>query len=447
MDNWVGDTKYLEETLVGARIKEVIEDSIAFEVGLESGDRVLSINGQPLVDILDYQFYSKDDNITLEVEKNSGERWFIDIEKDYDDELGLLFDEVVFDRIRVCRNRCVFCFVDQLPADMRKTLYVKDDDYRYSFLFGNFVTLTNLTESDWDKLESMRLSPLYVSVHTTSGQLRQQMMKNPQAAHIKEDLMRLKKAGIQVHTQIVLCPGLNDGAELLTTINDLADLYPSVQSIGIVPVGLTGHRQGLPVIGSFTSAQARELIEQANRWQDKFRSQWGTGLVYLADEFFIKAGLPIPPNEYYDDYSQIENGIGLTRLFLDDWREIIVDLPSEVEPTEAYLVTGESAAVLMQSVANDFNRIKGLRVGVVTVPNQYFGGNVTVTGLLTGTDIINCLQNDYKGKRVIIPEVLLQEGSTIMLDDISVEEIAFRSGAVLRTTDGSARSLAEAVLY
>ncbi len=333
MDNWVGDTKYLEETLVGARIKEVIEDSIAFEVGLESGDRVLSINGQPLVDILDYQFYSKDDNITLEVEKNSGERWFIDIEKDYDDELGLLFDEVVFDRIRVCRNRCVFCFVDQLPADMRKTLYVKDDDYRYSFLFGNFVTLTNLTESDWDKLESMRLSPLYVSVHTTSGQLRQQMMKNPQAAHIKEDLMRLKKAGIQVHTQIVLCPGLNDGAELLTTINDLADLYPSVQSIGIVPVGLTGHRQGLPVIGSFTSAQARELIEQANRWQDKFRSQWGTGLVYLADEFFIKAGLPIPPNEYYDDYSQIENGIGLTRLFLDDWREIIVDLPSEVEPT------------------------------------------------------------------------------------------------------------------
>jgi len=273
------------------------------------------------------------------------------------------------------------------------------------------------------------------------------MMKNPQAAHIKEDLMRLKKAGIQVHTQIVLCPGLNDGAELLTTINDLADLYPSVQSIGIVPVGLTGHRQGLPVIGSFTSAQARELIEQANRWQDKFRSQWGTGLVYLADEFFIKAGLPIPPNEYYDDYSQIENGIGLTRLFLDDWREIIVDLPSEVEPTEAYLVTGESAAVLMQSVANDFNRIKGLRVGVVTVPNQYFGGNVTVTGLLTGTDIINCLQNDYKGKKVIIPEVLLQEGSTIMLDDISVEEIAFRSGAVLRTTDGSARSLAEAVLY
>lgn len=432
---------------MGARINEVVKDSIADEVGLEQGDTVLSINGQPIVDILDYQFHSQDDNITLVIEKKNGEIWSVDIEKDFDEDLGLMFEGAVFDRIRVCRNRCVFCFIDQMPPAMRKTLYVKDDDYRYSFLFGNFVTLTNLTDSDWSKLETMRLSPLYVSVHTTSGQLRQQMMKNPRAAHILEDLQRLKKAGIQVHTQIVLCPGLNDGQELKKTINDLSDLYPAVQSIGIVPVGLTAHRDKLAPLRSFTADEAREIIEQVNQWQDYFRSRLGIGLVYLADEFYVKAGLSIPADEYYDDYSQIENGIGLIRLFLNDWSEVKAALPDEIDPTEVYLVTGESAAPLMTSIADELNEIKGLTVKVIIIPNRYFGGGVTVTGLLTGTDIINFLQDNYKGKKVIIPEVLLQEGSTVLLDDITLEEIGSRTGAVIRTTDGSARSLAEAVLY
>lgn len=432
---------------MGARINEVIKDSIAGEVGLEQGDTVLSINGQPIVDILDYQFHSQDDNITLVIEKKSGEIWSVDIEKDFDDELGLLFEGAVFDRIRLCRNRCMFCFIDQLPPAMRKTLYVKDDDYRYSFLFGNFVTLTNLTDDDWIKLESMRLSPLYVSVHTTSGQLRQQMMKNPRAAHIMKDLLRLKKAGIQVHTQIVLCPDLNDGQELVNSINDLSDLYPSVQSIGIVPVGLTGHREKLPHLRAFTAKEARELIEQVHQWQYNFRSQFGIGLVYLADEFYVKAGITVPTDEYYDDYSQIENGIGLVRLFLNDWSEVKADLPGEIDPAEVYLVTGESAASLMTSIADDLNEIKGLTVKVITVPNRYFGGGVTVTGLLTGTDIINFLQDSYKGKKVIIPEILLQEGSTVLLDNITLEQIGSRTGVVIRTTDGSARSLAEAVLY
>jgi len=432
---------------MGARIQDVIEDSIGAEVGIEPGDTLLSINGMPIVDILDYQFYSQDDQLTLEVEKSNGELWSIDIEKDYDEELGLLFEGIVFDRIRVCRNRCVFCFIDQLPPAMRKTLYVKDDDYRYSFLFGNFVTLTNLTEDDWSKLERMRLSPLYVSVHTTSGKLRQQMMNNPQAAHIKEHLRRLQEAGIEVHTQIVLCPGLNDGPELVSTVNDLADLYPTVQSVGIVPVGLTGYREKLPLLRPITPDQARELIDQVNQWQDTFRSQFGTGFVYLADEFYIKAGIPVPPTEYYDDYSQIENGIGLIRLFMDDWQEVKEDLPEQVEPMQAFLITGESAKSVMQTVAEDFNRVKGLSVEVIAVPNQYFGGGVTVTGLLTGTDIINCLQDKYRGKKVVIPEVLLKEGSTMLLDNITLEEIASRTGAVICTTDGSARALMEAVLY
>lgn len=426
---------------------EVIKASIADAVGLEPGDTLLSINGQPVEDLLDYQFYSQDDNITLVIEKKNGETWSVDIEKDFDDELGLLFEGVVFDRIRLCRNRCMFCFIDQMPPAMRETLYVKDDDYRYSFLFGNYITLTNLSDDDWNKLESMRLSPLYVSVHTTSGPLRQQMMKNPRAAHIMEDLQRLKQAGIQVHTQIVLCPDLNDGQELVKSINELADLYPSVQSVGIVPVGLTGHRDKLPHLRTFTAQEARELIEEVNQWQNTFRSRFGIGFVYLADEFYVKAGIPVPPADYYDDYSQIENGIGLIRLFMDDWQEIKRDLPNQIDPVQVFLITGESARTVMQTVAEDLNRVKGLGVEVIAVPNQYFGGGVTVTGLLTGTDIINCLQDNYRGKKVVIPEVLLQEGSTMLLDNITLEEIASRTGVVIRTTDGSARSLVEAVLY
>ncbi|MGB4303048.1 MAG: DUF512 domain-containing protein [Syntrophomonadaceae bacterium] len=432
---------------MGAPIMEVIKASIADEVGLEPGDTLLSINGQPVEDLLDYQFYSQDDNITLVIEKKNGETWSVDIEKDFDDELGLLFEGVVFDRIRLCRNRCMFCFIDQMPPAMRETLYVKDDDYRYSFLFGNYITLTNLSDDDWNKLESMRLSPLYVSVHTTSGPLRQQMMKNPRAAHIMEDLQRLKQAGIQVHTQIVLCPDLNDGQELVKSINELADLYPSVQSVGIVPVGLTGHRDKLPHLRTFTAQEARELIEEVNQWRNTFRSRFGIGFVYLADEFYVKAGIPVPPADYYDDYSQIENGIGLIRLFMDDWQEIKRDLPNQIDPVQVFLITGESARTVMQTVAEDLNRVKGLGVEVIVVPNQYFGGGVTVTGLLTGTDIINCLQDNYRGKKVVIPEVLLQEGSTMLLDNITLEEIASRTGVVIRTTDGSARSLVEAVLY
>ncbi|MDI9466379.1 MAG: DUF512 domain-containing protein [Bacillota bacterium] len=432
---------------MGAPIMEVIKASIADAVGLEPGDTLLSINGQPVEDLLDYQFYSQDDNITLVIEKKNGETWSVDIEKDFDDELGLLFEGVVFDRIRLCRNRCMFCFIDQMPPAMRETLYVKDDDYRYSFLFGNYITLTNLSDDDWNKLESMRLSPLYVSVHTTSGPLRQQMMKNPRAAHIMEDLQRLKQAGIQVHTQIVLCPDLNDGQELVKSINELADLYPSVQSVGIVPVGLTGHRDKLPHLRTFTAQEARELIEEVNQWRNTFRSRFGIGFVYLADEFYVKAGIPVPPADYYDDYSQIENGIGLIRLFMDDWQEIKRDLPNQIDPVQVFLITGESARTVMQTVAEDLNRVKGLGVEVIVVPNQYFGGGVTVTGLLTGTDIINCLQDNYRGKKVVIPEVLLQEGSTMLLDNITLEEIASRTGVVIRTTDGSARSLVEAVLY
>jgi len=427
-------------------IKEIIQDSIADEIGIEAGDYLISINGQPISDMLDYQFYSQDDELLLEIEKSDGDIWEVEVEKDWSDELGIIFDGVVFDRIRVCKNHCLFCFIDQMPPGMRKTLYVKDDDYRYSFLYGNYITLTNLNEADWEKIITMRLSPLYVSVHTTNEELRRQMMNNPQAGNIKADLKRLAEACIEIHTQIVLCPGINDGKELISTIEDLAGLYPAVQSIGIVPVGLTGYRDRLPALQRFNAEQSKELVDFIEEKQKYFRHKFNHGLVYLADEFYIKAGLSVPPTDYYDDFVQIENGIGLVRTLWDEFEELLSALPPKIEEREVFMVTGRSAAPVLQPIVDRLNEIGGLSVSLLPVDNFYFGGGVSVTGLLTGHDILAALGRNYAGKRVIIPEIVFQEGNTILLDDITLQDIKLKTKAYIYTVDGSARSLIEAIL-
>ncbi|MDD4171069.1 MAG: DUF512 domain-containing protein, partial [Syntrophomonas sp.] len=358
------------------------------------GDILLTINGYSVNDILDYQFYSQDDYIIIEVEKENKEIWTIEIEKEYDEELGLDFTEVVFDRMRSCQNRCLFCFVDQLPLHMRKTLYVKDDDYRHSFINGNFITLTNLTETDWEKIVRMRISPLYVSVHCIQGDLRREMLKNPRAGNIKHDLKRLMNAGIEVHTQIVLCPGWNDGGILTETIEELALLYPGVASVGIVPVGLTGHRKNLPLLNPVTPELAKFTIKTIETYQKIFKEKLGQGFVYLADEFYLRASQDLPRSEYYDDYCQIENGIGLSRLFLDEFTDLEDNLPVTIPPQEAYVLTGQSAETVLRGVVERLNQIEGLTVKLVPVINRYFGGGVSVTGLLTGQDIIETLGND-----------------------------------------------------
>lgn len=432
---------------MGACIIDVIEGSIAQEIGLDIGDTILSINGQEINDILDYQFYVEDDFIVLDVKKADGQIWTIEIEKDWDDELGVVFDGIVFDRMKVCKNRCIFCFVDQMPPNMRKTLYVKDDDFRYSFLCGNFITLTNLKEKDWNKIISMRLSPLYVSVHCMNPELRAKMLNNPKAKNIISDLKKLKDAGIEVHTQIVLCPGVNDGEVLKDSIEKLSSFYPSVCSIGIVPVGITGYRENLFPLRSFTSKEAESLIELGYHYQQKFRKKFGKGLVYLADEFFIKGGKPFPPAEYYDDYCQIENGIGLARILLDEFEELIPDLPSKIDYKEVYLVTGYSAIPVLEPIIERLNLIEGLDLKLIPVKNNFFGGNVTVTGLLTGSDIIAALKDEYKGKKVIIPRIVCKEGENILLDDVSIEYIETKTAARIYTVDGSASSLVQTILY
>jgi putative radical SAM enzyme (TIGR03279 family) len=431
---------------VTVKIQKVREDSIGIEMEIEAGDILLSINDHPINDILDYQFYTQDENLLLEIRKPNQEIWQLDIEKDFDEDLGLEFEDIVFDKMNGCTNRCIFCFVDQLPRKMRKTLYVKDDDYRYSFLYGNFITLTNLSEADWQKIETMHISPLYVSVHCIQGELRARMLANQRAADIKADLQRLRDANIEIHTQIVLCPGINDGAILQETIEELARFYPSVQSIGIVPVGLTGHRQKLPQLRPVDTAQARELVELVQQYQQRFRAERETGFVYLADEVYLRAGVQLPEADYYDDYCQLENGIGLARLLLDEFAELEGQLPEQIEPQEVYVVTGLSAVPVLNQIIKRLQKIKNLQVELIPVENRYFGGGVTVTGLLTGSDIVRTMGQTCRGKTVLLPEVSLRDGGQILLDDMTVNDIMKASGANIITVDGSARDLTEKIL-
>jgi putative radical SAM enzyme (TIGR03279 family) len=431
---------------VSAPIIGIVPGSIADEMAIEVGDILLCINGQEIQDIIDYQFYSHDDYIELELQKTDGELWLLEINKDWDEELGLLFNDVIFDKMKTCQNRCLFCFVHQLPRGMRKTLYIKDDDYRYSFLYGNFITLTNLKEEDWRKIIDMHLSPLYVSVHCMEPELRVQILGSKRAASIRQDLKRLLDAGIEIHTQIVLCPGINDGEILKQSIEELSSYYPSVQSVGIVPVGLTGHRLKLPQLQTITPEQSLKYIEMINDYQVEYRKRFQKGFVYLADEFFIKAKVDFPAAEYYDDYCQIENGIGLARIFLDEFLELEKSLPEQIKKREVFIITGVSAMMVLNPVVNRLNLIKGLTVHLLPVENHYFGGNVSVTGLLTGKDILQAMENKYQGQRVIIPEVIFKEGDDILLDNVSLEELRQRSGAHIQTVNGSARSLVKTVL-
>jgi putative radical SAM enzyme (TIGR03279 family) len=287
---------------------------------------------------------------------------------------------------------------------------------------------------------------LYISVHALQPQVRSMLMGNQRAGRIRQDLLRLSQAGIQVHTQIVLCPGLNDGQVLEETIEGLAELYPSVSSIGIVPVGLTGHRSSLPELRTLNELEALSLIELIHSYQKRFRTQLGYGLVYGADEIYLKAGQPLPDRQYYDDFPQVENGIGIGRLFLDDFAEEESNLPIEIEECEVYILTGQSALKIWEEIVSRLNRIQGLRLHLLPVRNVYFGGQVTVTGLLTGQDIIKALGQDYIGKTILIPEIIFKEGQDILLDDITLEDIKKASGAELKPVEVNASALIEAIL-
>lgn len=413
----------------GGVIRHVKPGSIADDLALLPGSTIRAINGLYLRDVIDYRFAVADEQVEVLVSAADGEV-FYDIEKDPDEDLGVEFVEPLFEHVHVCQNACLFCFLKQLPGNMRESLYVRDDDYRLSFLYGNFITLTNLHESDWERIEQQHLSPLYVSVHATSSDLRARLMgrRADTMPDVLDQIRRLGQAGIEVHTQVVLCPGINDGAALQQTLVDLAALYPTVQSIALVPVGVTRYRDtALPrgvSLRCFTPAESARLVELADTVGQRFCREKGKRLVYPSDELVLSAGCAIAPASAYEGFPQYFNGVGMTRDFLDSWERAAPRLPRRVlRPTRMAMVCGTLFAPVLQGVAEQMNRtVEGLEVGVVPVVNQFFGETVTVSGLLTGQDVMATLQPlDYD--QFLLPRVLFDYAGTQTLDGYSLHAL------------------------
>lgn len=422
----------------GHKIIKIQPGSIAEELELEKEDILLRINGKEIVDVLDYIEWMENQSLELLIRKADGEEWEIQLEKEPGEDLGLKFEYDLMDPERTCRNKCIFCFVDQLPKGMRDTLYYKDDDWRLSFLVGNYITLTNLSDCDVGRIVEKHISPLYISVHTTNRSLRRKMLNNRFAGDVLQYLQTMADAGIQLHTQIVLCPGWNDGEELDQTLSDLWKLRGSIQSVAVVPVGLTGHREKLAIVRPFDAGQAARVIEQVEKWQSSFRSQGDTGFVYAADEFYVLAGREFPPWEYYDDFPQVENGVGLTNQFRIEFEEAIAD-PANQGKKEAKgksvdrlprqtIVTGKSAYRIIKDMVDQVNSAFQTDIQVLGVTNRFFGSSVTVAGLVTGRDIMAGIQGKDLGERILIPETMLRKGQDVFLDDVSVSQLAEHAG-------------------
>ena len=400
-----------------AIISEIQKDSIAQELELQKGDKILSINSEIPKDFIDYQYMMSAEEVEIEVEKANGDVEIYEIEKDYDEDLGIIFESAVFDRIKPCTNKCIFCFVDQQPEGLRKSLYIKDDDYRLSYLQGTYITLTNLTEKDKKRIEAMHLGPLYVSVHTTNPELRAKMLNNPKAANILEDLKWLKKADIPIHTQIVLCPEYNDKDELERTLNDFSKFKSIIQSIAIVPVGLTKfHKNNLKPL---TKENALHVIKQVENFNKKMKKQ----IAMASDEFFIKADYEIPPRKYYGNFSQIEDGVGALRLLLDDFEKTKKKLPKKIQnKKEICFAVTDSSKKVMEKIIDELNKIENLNCQMIVLKNNFFGPNVTVAGLITGNDLINQLKNKDI-KELVIPSIMLRPYTQDFLDGITISDV------------------------
>mgnify|MGYP000888071198 FL=1 len=401
-------------------IMRVIEGSIAEELELVPGDKILAVNDMPLRDIIDFSFAMADEEIELLVEHADGEQELIEFDKDYDEDFGVEFERAVFDGIRSCANHCYFCFVDMIAPDMRHSLSIKDDDYRLSFLYGNFVTLTNMGAADFERIEHFHLSPLYVSVQCTNPVLRAEILRYKGAADILGQLTKLEEAGADYHTQVVLCYGLNDGEELERTICDITARRPHALSLAIVPVGLTKHRTDPFPLVQFDRDGAARVIDQVEAWQQRIRSEEGKTFIYLGDEFYFLAGREMPPAEMYDGFPQLDNGIGLTRNFIEDWTNALIT-ENACDGVRLAVISGTAVAPVMERLAREIDP-DGQRIHVLPVVNKHFGETVNVSGLLTGHDMIqaiHALRKDVDG--VLIPASALREGEDVFLDDITLD--------------------------
>ncbi len=435
----------------GHVIRAVNPGSIAQEMGIEQGDRLLAIDGQEIRDIFDYQYYIQDEYIEVLVEKHSGEEWLLEIDKEYEEDLGVEFENGLMDDYRSCRNRCIFCFIDQMPKGMRDTLYFKDDDSRLSFLQGNYVTLTNTSEEDIDRIIRYHLSPINISFQTTDPELRCKMLRNRFAGEALKKVDRLYAGGIRMNGQIVLCKGVNDRGELNRSIRDLTKYIPQLESVSVVPVGLSKYREGLYPLEPFTKEDAREVIAMIHGWQEEIYALHGIHFIHASDEWYILAELPLPEASRYDGYLQLENGVGMVRLLKEEVKEMLTELQRSgfrlQKKREVSLATGLLAFRYIQEMAEELMRMQShLTVRVYPIRNDFFGELITVSGLLTGGDIQAQLMGKELGEELLLPQNVLRSGEDVFLDDMTVSELGNTLQVNINIVKSSGRDFVKKIL-
>lgn len=431
------------------KIISIAKNSPADRVGIRCGDYLLSINGHEIRDVLDYRFYMTEEHLSVKVHRDADILDF-EIEKGQYDDLGLDFISYLMDEKRSCRNKCVFCFIDQLPKGMRDTLYFKDDDSRLSFLQGNYVTLTNMKDEELDRIIAMHITPVNVSVHTTNGALRVQMMKNRFADRILEQMHRLADGGVQMNCQIVLCKGLNDGEELLRSMRDLAAFYPAVESVSIVPAGLTCHREGLYPLETFTPEECGEIIDQVTAFGEECLAKYGLRIFYPADELYVEAGRALPTEDFYDGYPQLENGVGMMTSMEAELEEELSDVFTKYDIAKkrhCSIATGAAAYEYIKRLVAKIEKVcYNTTVEVYRIENDFFGHNVTVAGLICGCDLINQLKDKELGEKLLLPSVMLRRDGDLFLDGTSLTSLTETLGVKVELSDNTGANLLRAIL-
>ena len=428
-------------------IQETEPGSIAEELGLEPGDAILEINGQPIEDVFDYRLMCQEEYLELLVRGADGDEAIFEVEKDDDEDLGIVFENGLMDDYRSCRNKCMFCFIDQMPPGMRETLYFKDDDSRLSFLQGNYVTLTNMSESDLNRIIRYRMEPINISVHTMNPELRCRMLHNRFAGDALKKIDTLYEAGIEMNGQIVLCPGINDGEELDATIRALSCYLPVMQSLSVVPVGLTRYREGLYPLQPVSKECAAQTIDIIEKWQQKIYKEFGFHFVHASDEFYILAERELPEEERYDGYLQLDNGVGSVRLLCDEFTQALAEEEGSTETREISLATGRLAAPYLERLIRQMNeKFPHVRVHLYPIRNVFFGEEITVVGLITGQDLTAQLKEQTLGEELLISVHMLRSGENVFLDDITTDDVCEQLRVPLRVVKPGGQELLDALL-
>jgi len=429
-------------------ISKVDPNSIAEESGIESGDILLKINEKEVKDVIDYLYLISDEYLEITIMKKNGDIWIIEVEKDYSEDLGISFKNPILDSTKSCKNKCIFCFIDQLPKNMRKTLYFKDDDSRLSFLQGNFVTLTNISDEEFERIIEYNISPINVSIHTTNPDLRVKMLNNKNASKILYRLKKLTSNRIIVNGQIVLCPRINDGQELDNTIKDLYKLYPNLNSLAVVPIGITKFRDGLFPIESYNKNSAKEVINQVEKWQEFLLYSMDSRFVFLADEFYIMADMKLPDYNAYEGFPQLENGVGLIRKFEHEFISYLNKFKKDERiKKKLTIVTGLSAQSFLESLVKKLKRkFPNLFINVQPILNNFFGEKITVSGLLTGTDIIEQLKNKDLGDKIILPNSMFKSNENILLDDLTDNDISKQLNTTVDICNVNGKELIDCII-